>query len=178
MNNSTLISQTEAVLCQLTNAINQLEHTEYKKSIENLSNSSIGKHVRHVIEFYQCMMKGCQEEIINYDNRVRDKMIEESREFAIQCINKFLFDLKTVDLKKTLTLEVTYGNGSEIKLTTTFEREMVYNIEHAIHHMALIKIGIKEINGEMELPIEFGVAASTIQHQQQNHVHSNVFTKA
>ena len=177
MNNSTLILQTESVLYQLTNAINLLDHAAYIKPLENLSDSSIGKHVRHIIEFYQCMLKGCQEESINYDNRVRDKMIEESREFAIQCINKFLFDLKTIDTKKTLTLEVYYGKDFEIKLSTTFEREMVYNIEHTIHHMALIKIGIKEISSKIIVPKEFGVATSTIQHQQ-NYVHSNVFTKA
>ena len=175
--NSTLISQTEEVLLQLTDAINQLEHVEYTRALENLSGSSIGQHVRHVIEFYQCMMKGCQQAIINYDERVRDKMIEESREFAVQSINKILFDLKTMDPQKPLVLEVSYEKGTSIKLSTTLEREMVYNIEHAIHHMALIKIGIRETNNAIKLPKEFGVASSTIQHQQENHVHRNVLAK-
>ena len=170
---SSLIHQTTAVLHQLTEAINQLEHQDYKKPLETLSGSSIGQHVRHVIEFYQCMMKGYEKEIINYDLRVRDKMIEESREFAMQCISKILFDLKTADLSKKITLEVIYDQ--RIELSTTMERELVYNIEHAIHHMALIKIGIKVIDPKIILPEEFGVAASTIRHQQ--HVHRNILTQ-
>ncbi len=174
--NNTLLVQTESVLYQLTDVLNQLEHLEYKKPIHTLSGSSIGQHARHVIEFYQCMTSGAQNGKINYDERNRDKMIEESREFAIQCINKILFDIKTIDLKKSILLEVSYEYGNLIEIATTPEREMVYNIEHAIHHMALVKIGIKEINEKILLPLEFGVAVSTIRHQQ-NHVHSNVFTK-
>lgn len=169
-----LIHQTASVLGQLTDAINQLEHQDYKKPLETLSGSSIGQHVRHVIEFYQCMMNGHEKEVINYDLRVRDKMIEESREFAIQCINKILFDLNTANLSKTITLEIMYDQP--IKLSTTIERELVYNIEHAIHHMALIKIGIKAIDPKILLPEDFGVAASTIRHQQ--HVHGNLLTQS
>ena len=168
-----LIHQTASVLRQLTDAINQLEHQDYKKPLETLSGSSIGQHVRHIIEFYQCMMNGYDKGILNYDQRVRDKMIEESREFAVQCINKIMFDLKTTDLSQKITLEVVYDQT--IKLTTTMERELVYNIEHTIHHMALIKIGIKAIGSQILLPAEFGVATSTLKHQQ--HVHSNVLAQ-
>jgi hypothetical protein len=174
--NSPLILQTESVLYQLTDAINKLEHSDYKRPLENLSRSSIGQHVRHIIEFYQCMMNGYEKSVINYDRRVRDKMIEESREFALQCVHKILFDLKSIELTKSLQLEVSYEKEeAALLLSTTFERELVYNIEHAIHHMALIKIGIKEIDPALLLPAEFGVAASTIKHQ--NHVHSQLLAK-
>ncbi|HSZ25618.1 MAG TPA: hypothetical protein VK766_07880 [Cytophagaceae bacterium] len=175
--NQPLLSQTESVLRQLTYAIDLLSHVDYKRPLENLSGSSIGQHVRHVIEFYQCLMHGLEEYVVNYDRRVRDKMIEESREFSIQCINKILFEIERADPPKLLTLEVAYDSENNISLSTTFERELVYNIEHTIHHMALIKIGMKEINSELTLPAEFGLATSTIRHQQQNHVYGNVFTQ-
>ena len=175
---SLLISQTKSVFIQLTNAINQLEHSDYKKPLENLSGSSIGQHVRHVIEFYQCLMNGYETGIIDYDKRIRNKMIEESREFALQCINKIVFDIEQSSLKKILSLEIFYEHENEtIKLSTTFERELVYNIEHSVHHMALLKIGIKEINENILLPSEFGVAVSTIRHHQQLNVHSNLLAK-
>jgi hypothetical protein len=164
------------VLGQLTEVINQLTHSDYKKPLHNLSGSSIGQHVRHIIEFYQCMMNGYEKALINYDQRVRDKMIEESREFAVQCIHKIIVDLEKVDLTKNLTLEVMYDQS--FFLNTTFERELVYNIEHAIHHMAMVKIGLKETNTALVLPVEFGVATSTIKHQQEQHVHRNVLTQS
>jgi len=175
---SPLILQTESAFQQLMDAINMLSQQDYKRPLENLSGSTIGQHIRHIIEFYQCMIKGYEKKSINYDHRVRNKLIEESREFAIQCIEIISNDLKSIDLKKTLSLEVSYEvENKYIEVPTTIERELIYNIEHAIHHMALIKIGIKEINNTLSLPKEFGVAASTIRHQQKSHVHSNLLTQ-
>ena len=41
----------------------------------------------------------------------------------------------------------------------------MYNLEHAIHHHALIKVGLK-IMTKIELPESFGVAPSTIQYRK------------
>ena len=46
---------------------------------------------------------------------------------------------------------------------TTYFREIVYNTEHAIHHLALIRVALRE----MKLDIvgdEFGMAYSTIKY--------------
>jgi hypothetical protein len=66
-------------------------------------------------------------------------------------------------------LELDYAvNPAEMqKVPTNFLRELVYNIEHAVHHMALIRIGVREVAPHITLPPDFGVAASTIRHQQK-----------
>lgn len=148
----------------------QLDHTGYTQPLPTLSGSSIGQHVRHIVEFYQCMLNGYENALINYDNRSRNKLIEESREFALQCIHKILSDLPALDLSRQVTLEVEYEET--IRIATTLERELVYNIEHAIHHMALIRIGLRELGEHILLPVEFGLAASTLRYQQ--HVHRNL----
>ena len=45
-------------------------------------------------------------------------------------------------------------------------REITYNIEHIVHHMALVKIGIKEACRNVILPEEFGIAVSTIKYHK------------
>jgi hypothetical protein len=40
----------------------------------------------------------------------------------------------------------------------------VYNVEHAIHHMALIKVGLKEVCPAVKIPADFGVAVSTVKY--------------
>jgi uncharacterized damage-inducible protein DinB len=72
-----------------------------------------------------------------------------------------------MNLDKSLLLEVNYDIEKESNetLTTTVKRELVYNIEHAVHHMALMKIGIREIAPGISLPADFGIAASTLRHQ-------------
>jgi hypothetical protein len=41
----------------------------------------------------------------------------------------------------------------------------MYNLEHTIHHMALIRIGISEVS-DIRLSENYGVASSTIKHLQ------------
>jgi hypothetical protein len=45
-------------------------------------------------------------------------------------------------------------------------REITYNIEHIVHHMALVKIGIKEVCPYVVMPPEFGIAVSTIKYHK------------
>jgi hypothetical protein len=44
------------------------------------------------------------------------------------------------------------------------ERELAYNIEHTIHHMAIIKQSIIEHFTYIDLPEYFGVASSTVRY--------------
>ena len=67
---------------------------------------------------------------------------------------------------KPLLLEVGYDRGSEdsVTIATTANRELVYNIEHAVHHMAIMKIGVREVAPYVKLSPDFGIAASTIRY--------------
>ena len=56
-------------------------------------------------------------------------------------------------------------SADNLEIDTNFYREALYNIEHTIHHMALIRVGIKEVSS-ITLPEYFGVAPSTIQHKK------------
>ncbi|MEM9648432.1 MAG: hypothetical protein AAF969_08120, partial [Bacteroidota bacterium] len=49
--------------------------------------------------------------------------------------------------------------------TLVTAREVMYNLEHTIHHHALIKVGIQFFT-DIPLPESFGVAPSTLQHRQ------------
>jgi hypothetical protein len=51
-------------------------------------------------------------------------------------------------------------------MDTNYFRELTYNIEHAVHHMAIIKIGIREVANYVTLPADFGIAASTIRYKE------------
>lgn len=157
------------ILSQLTDVVKQIRERDFVKPAETLSNSTVGQHLRHTLEFFLCFEKGYASGVINYDKRAHDKLIESDKFMAlgaIERIREFIYGLT----EKPLCLEVGYDIDKDnfISIDTTATRELVYNIEHAVHHMAIIKIGIREIASYISLPPDFGIAASTIRYKESS----------
>ena len=154
------------VFLQLTASIGQLTNEQYVHECQTLTGATIGKHVRHVIELFQSLLHGYEDGIINYDRRKRDTRIENEKQFALTLLNEIRTGLDKQD--KDLDLETSYDEDSAevILIKTNYNREIVYNLEHTIHHMALIRIGINEVSS-ISLPESFGVASSTIRYRQE-----------
>lgn len=155
----------QSIFVQLTASANQLTQDQYVKPCKTLFNASIGQHVRHIIELFQSLLAGYEEGIVNYENRKRDINIETNKEFALQLLKDIYENIDKPD--KGLTLAACYDEHSSdtMNVITNYRREVIYNLEHAIHHMALIRIGINEVS-DIKLSESFGVAASTIKHQK------------
>jgi len=169
MANSLLTTNSE-LLGQLKMILNQFSNGEFAKPLPILSNSSVGMHVRHIIEFYQCLLEGYDIGIIDFDRRKRNKQIEESMHEALQETELIHFRLLAMPDKSLLLLSNLTGvENKDLGLTTSFHRELVYVIEHTIHHFAIIKIAILNEFQNINLPKNFGVAYSTIQHLASQH---------
>jgi len=80
------------------------------------------------------------------------------------CIDRAIHRL---DLNQPLALEadLSVSGAATIQIPSSFARELLYNIEHAIHHMALVQVAVQNAFPTIELPQHFGVAYSTVQHQ-------------
>ena len=154
------------VFVQLSSTIEQLSQEQYIRPCETLLNATIGQHVRHIIELFQCLEIGYEEGLVNYEERKRDALIENNKDFAVELLSEVHTGLNRPN--KVLNLEACYDEHSthSITIATNFYREIAYNLEHTIHHMALIRIGINEI-ADIHLPAEFGVASSTIKFRNE-----------
>ena len=170
-----LIQASCAILDQLSTAIGQLTETEFTSPSETLSNSSIGQHLRHTLEFFFCLEHGYEKGIINYDNRAHDKLIETDKEVALMAIDRIRQFVFTQRQDKFLILEVGYDLNSNVNVPvqTNYFRELTYNIEHAVHHMAIMKIGIREIAPRAIIAADFGVATSTLRYRSATVAVSN-----
>lgn len=154
------------VFVQLENTLNQLSAHEYIQPSTRLGQNTIGQHIRHIIELFQCLEKGYDSGLVNYEKRNRDIRIETDQEFARTLLQEVYQQLKRPD--KNLVLEACYDDSEaeSIHITTNFYREIAYNLEHTIHHMALIRVGINEVSS-ISLPEDFGVASSTVKYRKQ-----------
>lgn len=165
-----LIRACTDILTQLGDVIDVIEPMDFHKPSPALSGSTVGQHLRHTLEFFLCLESGYTTGTINYDKRSHDKQIEQDKVIARQTISRIQEFISQMDLDRALLLELSYDGDAdrEVTLETTTARELVYNIEHAVHHMALMKIGIREVAPYIVLEKNFGVAASTVRHQERH----------
>lgn len=154
------------VFVQLAETIKQLTPSQYTQPCTNLVNNTIGQHVRHIIELFQCLENGYPENCVNYEKRKRDVTIETNKDLALELLQAIYGNLDRAD--KPLTLHACYDDHTPdpIAIPTNYYREIAYNLEHTIHHMALIRVGITEVS-DIKLPEDFGVASSTVKHRKQ-----------
>jgi hypothetical protein len=158
------------ILFQLTELVKQIDEKDFVKPSTSLSNSTIGQHLRHTLEFFLCFEKGYDEGLINYDKRAHDKLIETDKFIALDTLSRISGFIQALNSNKDLRLEVGYDLAADdfVTIDTNAVRELVYNIEHAVHHMAIMKIGVREIASYVTLPPDFGIAASTIRYKQES----------
>jgi hypothetical protein len=147
----------------LNTYLSQLTSQEYATPLSLLSNTSIGSHTRHILDGYLCLVNQQSTKTINYDKRNREQTIETDIEVAmskIKEIQKALIQIQPTDF---CYFETNYCENN-FQTKTSIEREMIHNIEHTIHHLAIIKIALQHYFPHIILPKEFGVAFSTLQY--------------
>jgi uncharacterized damage-inducible protein DinB len=163
MTDPELFSETKIILFQLLDTINQLNNDEYTQKIELLGNSSIGEHTRHIIELFQQLLTGYETATVDYDNRKRNIEIQQNVNYACQSLSLIINGL---ELNNKSLLITTVYNQRKNKIESNYMRELMFNIEHCIHHQAIIKIGLlcigKNVNDK-----NFGVAKSTIIYKEK-----------
>jgi len=151
------------ILHQLSHLLNQLTEEQYTKPLSCMAQNSIGKHVRHVIECYQCMLQGIETGLVDYDKRARNMQLETDKDFSLEVLHSISETILKVE-EKQIQLAVTYSETTSL-VQTSVMREVAYNVEHTVHHLAIIKMGINVAYPSVQIPENVGVASSTISYQ-------------
>ena len=158
-----LIPSIQKTLSELSDLLSQLSKDDYTCPCFGLSNATIGEHTRHIIEMFQCLENQYEGGIVNYDDRKRDYQIQTDTDFAKQTIVAVINQLDRPN--KSLKLQQIV-DGEELLIDTNYNRELLYNLEHCIHHQALIKVALLQ-NEAVAIDENFGVAQSTIEYRKQ-----------
>ncbi|MEJ0082694.1 MAG: hypothetical protein WDM78_17475, partial [Puia sp.] len=94
---------------------------------------------------FQCLDEGYLKGEVDYEKRKRDKQIETEKDFATDILKEISRQISKEN--KTLWLLTYYNELQEQpeNISTNYFREIAYNLEHTIHHMALIRVGLREL---------------------------------
>lgn len=164
-----LLLAAKNILTQLSGVVEQITEDDFRK-YSNTLNATVGQHLRHTLEFFICLEQGYEQGVVNYDKRIHNKAMENDKFIALHTISQIQDFINYNQGDKQLTLEAGYLPDSDAceTINTNYHRELIYNIEHAVHHMAIMKIGIREVAEYIALPADFGVAVSTLRYKESS----------
>lgn len=158
-----LKSAIDSVLNELLDILSQLTNEQYSEPQPQLSGASIGAHVRHILELFVCLVNQYDADEVNYELRARDLSIQSDRTVAAKVIQSLFQELDKPN--KELMLTQSFDQGI-LKMKTNYHRELAYNLEHCVHHQALIRVALLSMP-EVVFEDHFGVARATIQYRKQ-----------
>ncbi len=153
------------IIDQLIDLLNDIDLKVYKDTLQPLHYSTVGQHVRHITEFYLCALSGHENGVVDYDSRERNLLIEIDKDFTIKTLENVKLQLQTLKFDRNLILKSKFDRDEAMEIQSSFFRELTYLIEHTIHHLAIIKIGLNEVYPEIIISKNFGVAHSTLRYQ-------------
>lgn len=168
LENCNLLYQGSEILTTLTPA-------DYVAIDARSLGGSIGGHIRHCVEFYRVFLRGLETGNLDYDARPRDAAIENDPAEARLAIAITRHSLAKVaefyDPETPLQILENHSGGASSWSASSVSRELRFLLSHTIHHFALIAILLR-LKG-LEIPVNFGVAPSTIQHHRNLKPHSS-----
>ena len=130
----------------------------------------IGAHMRHVLEFIEIIADQHSEGVIDYESRKRNKLYEQDPKLALAAFEAALKNLSTelgqqgVDRIVEICEMPAFGMG-QVRVPSSLGRELLYAIEHSIHHFAIIAM----LAAEYDIHFEegFGMAPATREHDMK-----------
>jgi hypothetical protein len=161
-----LVAVSQDVLFQGLGLLFDLWDRTYSRAANPPYNASIGQHYRHVLEHFQCAIRGARSREIDYHARERNVRLENEVTYASIATCDVLRAIKnyteeTLASQCNVVQSVAYGNTQAPTVASNLGRELAYCTGHAIHHYAIIRLICHNLG--IHVPAEFGVAPSTIQ---------------
>ena len=160
-----VVVASQDVLLQALGLLFNMWDTTYSRMAEAPYSASIGGHYRHMLEHFQCLVRGIRSGEINYDARERNRRLETEVAYATIATCDVLRAIKNYRKENLarpckVVNSVSYGASETSAMESNIGRELAYCVGHAIHHYAIIRLICSYFG--IEVPKEFGIAPSTL----------------
>ncbi len=136
----------------------------YAKSPKH-ANSSVGKHVRHILDHFDVLQSAEASGTVNYNIRSRDSLAEVSQINALERLDMIVNWLVTSELHDVSVMvesEISLTDYANFTISGSLHREFCYVINHSIHHIAYAKLLAAQFN--IKLSAAIGIAPATATH--------------
>jgi len=161
------ISAILAVVQQINHVLEQLEPHEYRRQLPEFEGSSLGQHFRHILEFFQCLENGVRSGTVDYAARERNLLYEDNANLAAAAFETFADALPSLHIFDPVEVRAEFGGQERPAYASTVGRELLFVYDHAIHHLAIIKIGLLCQFPHVRADRDLGVSPSTIKAREK-----------
>ena len=166
MPNATLARLAAEFLRQGQRLVSRIDDVAYCAPLPQLSRSSVGAHLRHMMEHFTSLLDGAPTGLVDYDLRERSALLENDRAAAIAALHSIERALAQDFMHRDCELLVLVDSGERGMRTrsrSSLQRELQFCIAHTVHHYAIIALLLRARGIEVEAG--FGVAPSTQKHE-------------
>lgn len=110
--------------------------------------SSIGSHIRHILDFFNCIIDGLDANKIDLTSRKRDERIATDIPSALLRISEIQQTLLTfAEVNTDYLIHVTDNLGQgNVTVNYTLESILVHANSHAVHHYATVGYMLHQLN--------------------------------
>lgn len=155
-----------SVLLQVDIILKTLQKLPQSQAQEYFVGLGVGKHLRHIYDHFLAVKQGVNGGCIDYNLRNRGGLLEVDIEASRQQLNVlFLWCNQLPEyaaiFHQTLRVESEVDCLQQVLLPfdSTLARELLYLMNHTIHHVAYVKLLLSTQN--VVLPAAVGLAPST-----------------
>ena len=144
------------------NLLNSISDQEYSNNSTAPYYSSIGVHMRHILDVFSCVLQGIEEGEIDLSSRQRNELAERKVSVGLDYFEQIisqLNDINSEDLDKVVKVKDDLGLGM-VTANYTLAAALIQAHSHAIHHFASIGYIISQLG--INLPdSDFGYNPTT-----------------
>ena len=155
------------VISQINDILVHLNDEQYHTPLALFNGSTIGKHIRHIYDFYNSVVLSKDKGELDYAHRDRDLEIEINTERAHFCFGCLIENINLLDEDAAIDVVTEFDLDESTlrkRVPSSIGRELMYAYDHAVHHLAIVKMGLRTAFPEFSLDENMGVAPSTIKH--------------
>lgn len=162
---------TQHIVTQITNLLDCVDTKAYKQPLNIFKGSTLGQHFRHILDFYQCLLNGLDQSLVDYSSRQRDPKAEIDPGYARQAFMNLAVSVDQLPESQTVMVRTDFFNDEKNRrpiVQSSIGRELMFAYDHAVHHLAMIKIGIGVACPDLELDENLGMAPATVKYRAGN----------
>lgn len=149
--------------------LNSIDESQYRDVTVAPYYSSIGIHMRHILDVFDCVFEGLESKDIDLSARKRNELVEEKIDLGLDYFDDIIARLLALDVGKLnniVSVKDDLGLGI-VTANYTLASILIQAHSHAIHHFASIGYIISQL--EIDLPdADFGYNPTTPRNRDVN----------